>query len=89
MGVVAHALMPVILALGRLRLEDREFEASLGYIIRKKKKVAVPELLLVLGKQVNVCDRNSKSNALARISGPAELLATSLSRFPRTSGRES
>lgn len=38
MGVVAHALMPVILALGRLRLEDREFEASLGYIIRKKKK---------------------------------------------------
>lgn len=80
--------MPVILALGRLRLEDREFEASLGYIIRKK-KVAVPELLLVLGKQVNVCDRNSKSNALARISRPAELLATSLSRFPRTSGRES
>jgi hypothetical protein len=25
---------PVISSLGRLRLEDREFEASLGYIIR-------------------------------------------------------
>lgn len=66
--------MPITLALGRLRLEDREFEASLRYITRKKKKrVAVPEQLLVLGTRVNVCERNPKSNALARISRPVEL----------------
>jgi hypothetical protein len=29
--------MPVIPALGRQKLEEREFEASLGYIISKRK----------------------------------------------------
>ena len=93
MGVVAHACNPSTWETetggervrGQPRLQNKKKKKE-----RKKESVTVPEQLLVLGKQVNVCERRSKSNARMPESPEQQSFpAASLSRFPRTSAGQS
>lgn len=57
--------MPVILMLGRLRPEDGEFEASMGYITKKKKK-RLPQRSIGFWGSKLMFVRETTSHALAR-----------------------